>query len=885
MDAKREEMLMTRIFVGLPLILGALMLGAGPVAASGEQQAHHAVVRYPVDAATTHPLRQVPELPDVVHDVRKLERKMLPNRLGSADNPENDTVLQGASGGPSTATTGASFDGLGNRNGVLPPDTVGDIGPNHYVLMTNLSFAIYDRSGNTLYGPVNNNTLWSPLGGPCAANNDGDPVVLYDQGADRWLMSQFALPSFPNGPFYQCIAVSQTGDPTGAWNLYAYLVSDTKLNDYAKFGVWTDGYYMAMNQFKCNVFSCSWQGQGVVAFERDKMLSGDPSARMVLFDLYSTDPNLGGMLPADWDGATPPPAGAPNTYAQFDDNSWGYSPDQVQLWSFHVDWSNTANSTFGLATKVQTAAFDSNMCSYARNCIAQPGGTNVDAVSDRLMFRLQYRNFGNDQSPDEALVANHTVDVGGDHAGVRWYELRNTGSGWGIRQQGTYAPDSDNRWMGSAAMNGAGDIALGYSVSSTGTYPSIRFTGHLNGDPLGQMTQGEGSIVDGGGSQSHSSGRWGDYSAMSVDPTDDCTFWYTQEYYASNSSAGWHTRIGSFKLADCGAVDIPPGVTLTSPADGATVSGSVALTATANDDQGVSQVDFSVDCGVVGSVSSVGNEWSTSWDTAGCPEGLQTVAAVATDTGGQTGSDSNTVTVDNVPEPTVHVVDLDGSSADAARNRWNASVTATIRGNNDATVSDATVSGSWSDGATGGASCTTDGTGQCTLTKSNLKGNVTSITFTVTDVSASGAYNPADNTDPDGDSDGTTVVVCRGGCTAPPPPPSGPVHIGDLDGSTSTGRGGKWNAGVTITAHDASENVASGVTVTGDWRGAASGSGSCTTDASGECSVGKNNLRGMDATFQVTDILDALGNSIYDGLANHDPDGDSDGTSITLMTP
>jgi hypothetical protein len=417
--------------------------------------------------------------------------------------------------------------------------------------MTNLSFAVYDRSGNVLLGPVNSNTLWSPLGGVCASNNDGDPVVLYDQAADRWLVSQFALPRYPRGPFYQCIAVSMTDDPTGAWHLYVYPISDTKLNDYPKFGVWRDGYYMSINQFKCNIFGCSWQGAGVVAFERDKMLTGDLTARAVYFDLYATDPNLGGMLPADWDGLTPPPAGAPNPFVQMDDDSWGYSPDQLQIWNFHVDWDTPANSTFSLDRKLTVAAFDSNLCGYDRNCIPQPGGVNVDAISDRPMYRLQYRNFGSDQTPDQVLVTNHTVDVGSDHAGVRWYELRNTGSGWSINQQGTYAPDSDHRWMGSVAMNGAGDIGLGYSVASTTTYPSIRFTGRLNSDTLGQMTQGEGTIVNGGGSQSHSSGRWGDYSMMSVDPVDDCTFWYTQEYYPVNSSAGWKTRIGSFKLAEC----------------------------------------------------------------------------------------------------------------------------------------------------------------------------------------------------------------------------------------------------------------------------------------------------------------------------------------------
>jgi hypothetical protein len=550
-EAGLQEMPMTRILFGLLLIPGAITFAADPAAASGQQQAHHAVVRYPVSAVTVRPLRQIPELPDVVHDVRKLERKMLPNRLGSADNPQAD-VVQDAAGGPSVATTGASFDGLSNLNGVLPPDTVGVIGPNHFVQMTNLSFAVYDRNGGVLYGPVNSNTLWSALGGVCAANNDGDPIVLYDQSADRWLASQFALPNYPRGPFYQCIAVSTTGDPTGAWHLYSYQINDTKLNDYPKFGVWPDGYYMSINQYNCKVIGCTWAGLGVVAFERDKMLSGDPAARMVYFDLFSTNSNLGGMLPADWDGLTPPPAGAPNTFIQMDDDAWGYSPDQLQLWSFHVDWANPASSTFSLDRTLAVAAFDSNLCGYARNCIPQPGGVKVDALSDRLMYRLQYRNFGSAQAPDQVLVTNHTVDVGGDHAGVRWYELHNSGSGWSINQQGTYAPDSDHRWMSSIAMNGAGDIGLGYSVASTSTYPSIRFTGRLSSDALNLMPQGEGTIVNGGGSQSHSSGRWGDYSTLSVDPLDDCTFWYTQEYYSASSSAGWKTRIGAFKLADCG---------------------------------------------------------------------------------------------------------------------------------------------------------------------------------------------------------------------------------------------------------------------------------------------------------------------------------------------
>ena len=362
-------------------------------------------------------------------------------------------------------------------------------------------------------------------------------------------MSQFALPNYPSGPYYQCIAVSVSGDPTGSWYRYQFKVSDTKMNDYPKFGVWPDAYYMTVNQF---TGGASWGGQGVAAFERARMLNGEP-ARMVYYDLYPVDPNLGGMLPASLDGVAPA-AGTRGVFAEMDDSAWGYSPDQVQIWTFGVDWTTSPpTSSFTKEIALPTAAFDSNLCGYARNCIPQPGtSARVDALSDRLMYRLQYRLLGS----DAAMVVNHTVDVDGtDKAGIRWYELRkgpSTGGAWAIRQQGTYAPaDSDHRWMGSIAMDKDGNIALGFSASSGVTYPSIRYTGRLAGDALGTMTQGETTLQAGAGSQTHSSGRWGDYSTLAVDP-DGCTFWYTQEYYAATGLAPWRTRIGGFKFPSCG---------------------------------------------------------------------------------------------------------------------------------------------------------------------------------------------------------------------------------------------------------------------------------------------------------------------------------------------
>jgi uncharacterized repeat protein (TIGR01451 family) len=491
-------------------------------------------------------LRDTEEIPPEMPAIKELTTHPRPRRPG----PKGfvDPVLQTSVAGPEMPAPVGSFEGVNNVNGVMPPDPVGAAGPDHYVQWVNLSFAIFDKAtGTKIYGPASGNTLWQALGGPCAGTNNGDPVVLYDHLAGRWFFSQFALPNYPSGgPFYQCIAVSQTSDPTGAYHLYMFKISDTKLNDYPKFGVWPDAYYMATNQFTCSS-GCSWSGQGVVAFDRASMLDGLP-ADMIYFDLETVDSTLGGMLPSDLNGP-PPAANTPNFFVQFDDDAWGYSPDQLQVWAFHVDWGTPTSSSFTKQGALTTAAFDSNLCNYSA-CITQRGTTRrVDSLSDRLMYRLQYRNFGSYAT----LVTNHTVDVDGtNHAGIRWYELRNGGGGWSIHQQGTFAPDANHRWMGSMAMDAAGNIALGYSVSSSTTFPSIRYTGRLAGDPLGTLPQGETTLMSGTGSQTSTSGRWGDYSTMAVDPVDDCTFWYTQEYYALTGASNWRTRFGSFRFASCG---------------------------------------------------------------------------------------------------------------------------------------------------------------------------------------------------------------------------------------------------------------------------------------------------------------------------------------------
>jgi PKD repeat protein len=441
-----------------------------------------------------------------------------------------DPVIQDFAGMAPLDTTLQNFDGNANASGAVPPDTHGDVGPNHYFQVVNLSYAIYNKSGTILLGPALNSTIFSGLPNNV---NDGDAVVLYDEQADRWLFSQFSLPSYPNGPFYQMIAVSQTPDPTGSWYRWEY--SFTDMPDYPKFGVWPDGYYMSCNRFTAG--AGNWNGIGAVAYNRTAMLAGNASPQMVMFTLSASNEAYS-ILPADCDGPFPP-SGTPNYFMYMYDAS----PYHLGIYEFHVDWVTAANSTFSNYQGLTVNTFNSTLAG-----IPQPGTTTqLDPITDRLMYRLQYRKF----SDHASMVCNHTVNAGSSVAGIRWYELRKTTGSWSVYQQATYSPNSTGRWMGSIAMDTSGNIAMGYSVSSSSVYPSIRYTGRLSADGLNQMTFTEKGIINGGGSQTGTwSGRsrWGDYSALSTDPSQPGKFWYTQEYYSSTSTSGWKTRIASFSL-------------------------------------------------------------------------------------------------------------------------------------------------------------------------------------------------------------------------------------------------------------------------------------------------------------------------------------------------
>lgn len=469
----------------------------------------------------------------------------------------------------------ANFDLFGFR--VNPPDTVGDVGPNHYVEMVNLAFAVYDKQGNLLLGPAAIGDLWAGFAIEDCTDPSGDPIVLYDQLEDRWILSQFTTRGFDppfTQPFYDCVAISQTGDPTGAYYRYAFITQPDDQDggyffpDYPKYGVWTDSYIMTTRDFGF----IDRYGISVYALEKNKMLAGNPNARAVQFFLDSDEVPIyligDGLLPPDIDGHRRPidRIAAPLVGTMDDDFPFYEAPyDALNIWELWVQWRARPVASLKLADQLPVAAFDSVFpCGpSSRDCLPQPGITNraqfldVQSYRQRPIWRLAYRNFG----AYESFVTSQSVEARPGVAGMRWYEIRRTDDAYSVFQQGTYAPDDVHRWMGSIAQDWMGNIALGYSVvDGFSVYPGIRFTGRMSGDPLGEMTLSEGVIIDGSGVQTTTNSRWGDYTSMNVDPVDDCTFWYVNEYYEISgfpvnpdapTTAPWQTRIASFKMPNC----------------------------------------------------------------------------------------------------------------------------------------------------------------------------------------------------------------------------------------------------------------------------------------------------------------------------------------------
>jgi hypothetical protein len=483
-----------------------------------------------------------------------------------------DPVVQSTVGLSLPISTPTSILGVGEGfkgpNGsysvnVAPPDTNGAVGDTQYVQWVNLAFAVFDKStGNPVYGPVAGRTLWQNSGlTACEQTNDGDIIAQYDKLANRWLMAQLSYSQAP--PYYECIAISQTSDATGAYYRYALEWSNA-LPDYPKWGVWPDAYYFSANLFTPFFGSYLFVGAEACALDRGQMLQG-LDATVQCYNLTGD----ASLLPGDFDGnsTSPPPSGSPDYFMSLASNS-------LNLYRFHVDFANSNNTSLTGPINIPVASF-SEACNGG-TCIPQPGTSQqLDTLADRLMYRLAYRRF----SDHESLVVTHSVNPGGGGGGgnghghapaapggnkgkpgggggttaasaIRWYEIRNPGGTPVVYQQGTYAPDTNSRWMGSIAMDKVGDIAVGYSVSSGTVYPSVRFAGRVPDDTLGTL-EAESSLFEGSGSQLPNLSRWGDYSGMSVDPVDGCTFWYTNEYLGNNGTFNWSTRIGSFKFTGC----------------------------------------------------------------------------------------------------------------------------------------------------------------------------------------------------------------------------------------------------------------------------------------------------------------------------------------------
>ena len=418
----------------------------------------------------------------------------------------------------------------GQESPYYPPDCNGTAGPNHFLQIINCIYTIYDKTGTLVAGPTNINLIFGSV--PGSSRNDGDPIALYDQVADRWLVTEFSLGSGQN---YMMMAVSTTNDPTGTWYQYSFPVDATP--DYPKFGIWRDGYYMGDNNSS---------GNDTYVMERSQMLIGG-TPQMVAFNNPYRPTSVDGFMcvpPVDNDGPFAP-TGSPCYYIAFNDDALGGGTDQLWLYELSVNWTTPSSSTLNRTQQLDVLPFSASFGNNWNN-IDQPGTSQrVDGIPQVIMNVPQYRNFGSYQT----IVCCHTVNLDGSHhAGVRWYELRKTTGDWTIRQQGTYAPDAQSRWMGSIMLNAHNKIALGYSVSSTSVYPSIRYCGQ---SPAaynlgnGIMDIAEDTIQVGAYSQTGMN-RWGDYSLMSVDPTDDETFWYTDEYIGSSGAR--KTKIASFKF-------------------------------------------------------------------------------------------------------------------------------------------------------------------------------------------------------------------------------------------------------------------------------------------------------------------------------------------------
>jgi hypothetical protein len=528
--------------VGLNFAVQALAGLGLMVAPLGAQNQTGPEVVYEIYHDTSLPVRQYPSgLPATApaFRVRPLPRRILPGAgLAQADAVEQVFALSAVS-----AAISHNFDGIpDSANGLLrgvPPDQNLSVGATQVVEVINTSYQVFDKStGASVQAPRQISSIFTGVSGLCGQGSTSpdftDPIVLYDKQAGRWFIAIVAANSiFSTGN--QCMAVSSTSDARGTYHRYAFSFGTNVFNDYDKFGVWPDAYYGAFNLFGPSKFL----GARACAFQRSAMLAGN-AAKAICF----TTTNEFSFLPADLDGATAPAVGEPNFFIDL------FSTNALHLFRFHVDFTTKSNSKFTGPIAIAVASF-TEACAATGTCIPQAGTTDqLDSLGDRLMFRLAYRNFGT----HESLVVNHAAKTSVAASGVRWYEIRNPNATPMVFQQGTLTSSGTSLWMGSVAMDKVGDLALGFSESSSTIHPTVAFTGRTPSDPLGTM-EGIKIIFAGSGSQTggtvNGGNRWGDYSSMAIDPSNDCTFWYVNEYIPSNGNFNFHTRIASFKFPTC----------------------------------------------------------------------------------------------------------------------------------------------------------------------------------------------------------------------------------------------------------------------------------------------------------------------------------------------
>jgi PKD repeat protein len=546
-----------------------------------------------------------------------------PSWQGDAPGP-NAAVLQDAQGDGETAV-GSGFPGATNNdNGaafgflIAPPDTDGSVGPGHFVQMINLLTTIYDKSGNVEVPSFASNAFWSGIGGNCEPYNQGDPIILYDEVADRWLVSQFAFPD-SMGSFSQCVAISQTGDPAGAYNRYEFNFDGIGFNDYPKHGIVSGSITMSANLFKKRGRNFTWGGTYLGVMDKAAMYAGDP-ASLIGFNIGTGE---FGFVAGDLDGSGSAPAlfaTAMSTASAFD------------IWQMDVDWS-TEDASISQIASIPVTPFDGDLCSASREaCIPQPdGGPALEAISDRLMHRLQLRDWGTYRT----MVTAHTVDVGGGRAGIRWYELRESGGTWTLYQEGTFGPnDGNHRFIPSAAMNGAGDIGIGYLVSSTSTYVSTAVAGQSAANSGSGFLDAAETICSTGSGVQLDVNRSGDYSSTSVDPITD-TFWHTNEVFTTTGQYQWATFVCEFSVGAGGPVNQPPTASFTF--DCADLACSFDGSSSSDGDGSIVSYDWDFGDGATATGATANHTYSG--------DGTYTVTLTVTDDDSATGSDSQDVTV------------------------------------------------------------------------------------------------------------------------------------------------------------------------------------------------------------------------------------------------